>query len=424
MKNYLDKAVVIRDETHDGLNSAYRIGTLFIDVIRRLGMAITADDISVESTSAGVSLVFSVLDENGDNDVVRVALPVITPSQFESFRNSIQELVTNEQKKRLSADEALKKDIMSVSDMAKAAIPENSKGVAGGVAPLDEDNKIPVEHLPDIDLGLELGFSVGQAFPGEVGKALQSAVEGQQSKLDLLYDREFPITASLRVDDITSEAETINSGKVYSRDSTIALLGVYSSLKQAGIEIEEGEITDLTIIQKDGAGQTIREKEFLDISEGKSFEEWENVGVPAGSNAQGALKTIATFNMANGKYYSANHTMYFACPVYFAVVGKDFEVSQENIVNLVAQSTTQKFLQATKGKTVTFSQNDEKNCYIVPKDYGALTSISDGQDNFLNTSYKLTEGIILTVADGSEHEYRVYMMKDASSVSNYKLTFQ
>lgn len=338
---------------------------------------------------------------------------------------------------RTSADSSLNSLVVSASNAANsantvansalakanAAVPLSQKGVADGVAPLDEDNKIPVEHLPDIDLGLVLGFSVGQAFPGEVGKELQSAVEEQQSKLDLLYDRKFPITASLRVDDITSEAETISNNKAYPRDAVFALLGIYSSLKQAGSDIAEGEITDIVITQQNDKMVTIREEEFLDIADGKSFESWENVGVPAGANAQGALKTTVTFNMSDGKSYKATHTLYFACPVFFAVVPKDFEVTQAGIEALVADSATKKSTQATKTYKATFSQESQKNCYIVPQDYGALSSITDGQDNYIG-SYDRIDDISLKAADGSTHKYYAYIMKEASSVSDFTLTFQ
>lgn len=104
----------------------------------------------------------------------------------------------------------------------------------------------------------------------------------------------------------------------------------------------------------------------------------------------------------------------FVNPSYFGVVDSNFTPTPEGIQGL---SSGEIIKNSKTYNTSAFNQNAQKNCYAYLKVFGALTSITDGKNEFIN-SYTRSE---LEVNGGM---YYVYVLSEASTVSNYSLQFK
>lgn len=104
----------------------------------------------------------------------------------------------------------------------------------------------------------------------------------------------------------------------------------------------------------------------------------------------------------------------FVNPSYFGVVGSNFTPTTEGIQGL---SSGEIIKNSKTYNTSAFNQNAQKNCYAYPKVFGALTSITDGKNEFIN-SYTRSE------LEVNGEMYYVYVLSEASTVSNYSLQFK
>lgn len=104
----------------------------------------------------------------------------------------------------------------------------------------------------------------------------------------------------------------------------------------------------------------------------------------------------------------------FVNPSYFGVVDSNFTPTPEGIQGL---SSGEIIKDSKTYNTSAFNQNAQKNCYAYPKAFGALTSITDGKNEFIN-SYTRSE------LEVNGEMYYVYVLSEASTVSNYSLQFK
>lgn len=104
----------------------------------------------------------------------------------------------------------------------------------------------------------------------------------------------------------------------------------------------------------------------------------------------------------------------FVNPSYFGVVESNFTPTSEGIQGL---SSGEIIKDSKTYNTSAFNQNAQKNCYAYPKVFGALTSITDGKNEFIN-SYTRSE------LEVNGEMYYVYVLSEASTVSNYSLQFK
>lgn len=104
----------------------------------------------------------------------------------------------------------------------------------------------------------------------------------------------------------------------------------------------------------------------------------------------------------------------FVNPSYFGVVESNFTPTPEGIQGL---SSGEIIKNSKTYNTSAFNQNAQKNCYAYPKVFGALTSITDGKNEFIN-SYIRSE------LEVNGEMYYVYVLSEASTVSNYSLQFK
>lgn len=106
----------------------------------------------------------------------------------------------------------------------------------------------------------------------------------------------------------------------------------------------------------------------------------------------------------------------FVNPSYFGVVDSNFTPTPEGIQGL---SSGEIIKNSKTYNTSAFNQNAQKNCYAYPKVFGALTSITDGKNEFIN-SYTYTRSEL----EVNGEMYYVYVLSEASTVSNYSLQFK
>lgn len=104
----------------------------------------------------------------------------------------------------------------------------------------------------------------------------------------------------------------------------------------------------------------------------------------------------------------------FVNPSYFGVVDSNFTPTPEGIQGL---SSGEIIKNSKTYNTSAFNQNAQKNCYAYPKVFGALTSITEGKNEFIN-SYTRSE------LEVNGEMYYVYVLSEASTVSNYSLQFK
>lgn len=104
----------------------------------------------------------------------------------------------------------------------------------------------------------------------------------------------------------------------------------------------------------------------------------------------------------------------FVNPSYFGVVESNFTPTPEGIQGL---SSGEIIKNSKTYNTSTFNQNAQKNCYAYPKAFRALTSITDGKNEFIN-SYTRSE------LEVNGEMYYVYVLSEASTVSDYSLQFK
>lgn len=105
----------------------------------------------------------------------------------------------------------------------------------------------------------------------------------------------------------------------------------------------------------------------------------------------------------------------FVNPSYFGVVDSNFTPTPKGIQGL---SSGEIVKYSKTYNTPAFNQNAQKNCYAYPKaPLGALTSITDGKNEFIN-SYTRSE------LEVNGEIYYVYVLSEASTVSNYSLQFK
>lgn len=104
----------------------------------------------------------------------------------------------------------------------------------------------------------------------------------------------------------------------------------------------------------------------------------------------------------------------FVNPSYFGVVDSNFTPTPKGIQGL---SSGEIIKNSKTYNTSAFNQNAQKNCYAYPKVFGALTFITDGKNEFIN-SYTRSE------LEVNGEMYYVYVLSEASTVSNYSLQFK
>lgn len=96
---------------------------------------------------------------------------------------------------------------------------------------------------------------------------------------------------------------------------------------------------------------------------------------------------------------------------YYGVVANDFVTDSENIKQLSS------VFQSSNNFTNVFSTSYQKILYAYPSEFGDISSIKDQNQFEIRESFEKKTVIIDNI------QYNVYILKDASSVDNYKIYF-
>lgn len=96
---------------------------------------------------------------------------------------------------------------------------------------------------------------------------------------------------------------------------------------------------------------------------------------------------------------------------YYGVVANDFVIDSEDIKQLSS------VFQSSNNFTNVFSTSYQKILYAHPSEFGDISSIKDQNQFEIRESFEKKTVIIDNV------QYNVYIIKDASSVDNYKIYF-
>lgn len=106
----------------------------------------------------------------------------------------------------------------------------------------------------------------------------------------------------------------------------------------------------------------------------------------------------------------------FVYPYYHGAVNADAVVS-ENIIKNLKKEVVQK-----GDKTWAFTLNNQKAVFAYPKSYGALKSIIN-QNNYEVINTFTRSELSITGLDGTAQTYYVYVSNGASTISDFKYTF-
>lgn len=96
---------------------------------------------------------------------------------------------------------------------------------------------------------------------------------------------------------------------------------------------------------------------------------------------------------------------------YYGVVANDFVTDSENVKQLSS------VFQSSNNFTNIFSTSYQKILYAYPSEFGDISSIKDQNQFEIRESFEKKTVIIDNI------QYNVYILKDASSVDNYKIYF-
>lgn len=181
---------------------------------------------------------------------------------------------------------------------------------------------------------------------------------------------------------------TVTGGGVY-RKTTTQIVTVSWSLKQG----PDAVTPDTLKINNEPIDVSLTSKQFPGITVNTTFR--------VEATKEGVTKTGSV-------------SAVFVNPSYFGVVESNFTPTTEGIQGL---SSGEIIKNSKTYNTSAFNQNAQKNCYAYPKVFGALTSITDGKNEFIN-SYTRSE------LEVNGEMYYVYILSEASTVSNYSLQFK
>lgn len=181
---------------------------------------------------------------------------------------------------------------------------------------------------------------------------------------------------------------TVTGGGVY-RKTTTQTVTVNWSLKQG----PDAVTPDTLKINNEPINVSLTSKQFPGITVNTTFR--------VEATKEGVTKTGSV-------------SAVFVNPSYFGVVESNFTPTPEGIQGL---SSGEIIKNSKTYNTSAFNQNAQKNCYAYPKVFGALTSITDGKNEFIN-SYTRSE------LEVNGEMYYVYVLSEASTVSNYSLQFK
>lgn len=163
---------------------------------------------------------------------------------------------------------------------------------------------------------------------------------------------------------------------------------------------------NITITPKRGGENT--EVDSITIGENKYTE---NLTIPYIYSTTATTNETYNIKVEKGdKVATGSVSVRFVGLSYSGVVPADFVANDANVKALTSA------LVGGRSREITFSPAHQKICIAYPKEFGAATSIKDGNGFDYLDSYTMSE---ITI---DNEEYYVYLLNDATSVINLKQT--
>lgn len=219
--------------------------------------------------------------------------------------------------------------------------------------------------------------------------SIETQVESNTERINRLYEKEFPMTASLGA----YNDKNVKLSNILEGESIDVILKF--SLKQDGQNVNFKEINKIVVSWGSNS------KELLNFTEQYTIK-----GVSQSSTYK------VTYYLNNGNTKSATTSITFNPYSYYGVVNEDV-----NDIDEILLSSLTPILLSSKGYTITVTQDNQKNCFIYPSKFGELTSIKDSKNYELIGSYTKISKIL------NGKSYYAYLLTDASTVENYKIIF-
>ena len=133
------------------------------------------------------------------------------------------------------------------------------------------------------------------------------------------------------------------------------------------------------------------------------------------------FKAVLNYNKSDGtaSTLTKEAKFTFVDPVYYGAVSTA-PTTEAGVIAVGNETVTDK-----RGRTVTYTLNNNKSCYCYPTSLGALTSIKDANNFEYLGSYDRTTVSVTVVVDGvsSTVPYYVYTLKDPVTITGFKQIF-
>lgn len=257
-----------------------------------------------------------------------------------------------------------------------------------------EENGVHYKFMPGLAKWDEQTGYFEQLVPDSVDTSqIEKQLDINTERLNKLYDLEFPIKASITAYD----GEGNKTKNIYLIGSLIEITLKFN-LIQDGKKVDIDNIEKITLIIND-------EKE-LDLF---NFTEEYYIGT-----VMDDVNYKIEYHLTDGSVKTASTYIMFSPYSYFGLVDENCTTDDININTL---KTFNSILLSSRLYTTVVDQDNQKNCFVYPVKYGALTSIKDDKN------YELLGSYVKTIKTINDESYYVYLLEYASTVENYKLIF-
>lgn len=231
-----------------------------------------------------------------------------------------------------------------------------------------------------------------------------------------LQHEEWEFKASTEYDIPVASLENGGHGGLMSYEDKILLQKLAASVFPLTLTVTGGGVYRKTTTQTVTVKWTVKQGPEVITPDSLKVNN-ESVDVSLTSKQFPGIAVNTTFRVEatkDGVTKTGSVSAVFVNPSYFGVVDSNFTPTPEGIQGL---SSGEIIKNSKTYNTSAFNQNAQKNCYAYPKAFGALTSITDGKNEFIN-SYTRSE------LEVNGEMYYVYVLSEASTVSNYSLQFK
>lgn len=200
-----------------------------------------------------------------------------------------------------------------------------------------------------------------------------------------------------------------NNGGVFENGSTQTVTSVTSSVTKKSASISKVELLR--------GNEVLRELIGSAISNGGAIN-FDGLSVAINKDTDTARRklTVKVTDSENKSYTRDTGTFDFVYPYYYGAITADTAISEIVVDNLT------KITERKGNKAWTFTFNNQKAVFAYPKTYGKLKSIINQNNYEVLTTFTCYE-LSITGRDGIAQTYYVYVSNGASTLSNFKYTF-